>query len=513
MKRLFDNTSFSFIDYIVLVGLNLVATPFLIDNFGVEGYGAYIFLNIFSIYGALAVFDLGMEGSLMNFVARFQAAGEKRNIQSAVTASFVYYAIIGAIVAALIYFGSDLLASRMLGQNSSLDRTMLHNAISLVALNAFVQFLVLPLTATLQGMRRFVITKGLSAAVNTVRYSMLIVAAVVYHRIDIGFAFVLAVTVVRLAVVGHILFRWMPEMSGWRPRFEWGMFRRLFSYSSLLFVNRLVGLIHNESPKGFIWYFLTVATMAVYDVIARPAMLLRTVLGVAVSALVPEVARLHQKNDTAGIAGVYVNLVRYSYMFLCPLLAVMFVYIDDFINVWVGEQFVAQARLGLILLAGFLIVPISAVTNTMVVGLEQVRRTIWIPIGGTIVGLSVSISLVQAWGLPGVLVGTLAYQLFTIYPYARFMKRFLDLDNSLLFKPLVPVFGVAILFAAVNLAFKTVLADRSLALVGIAIVTSLGNYLVTLRCLLRPEERRFLIERWRDIRKGIPGSVGVDGEA
>ena len=240
--------------------------------------------------------------------------------------------------------------------------------------------------------------------------------------------------------------------------------------------------------------------MTVYDVIARPAMLLRTILGVVVSALVPEVARLHQKGDTQGIVRLYINLVRYSYMFLLPLLAILFVHIDDLIRLWVGEQFVPQAGLALILLAGYFVVPVSAVANTMVVGLEQVRQTIWIPITGTVLNIVLSVVLVQSWGLSGLLIGTVVSQVFTFYPYARFMHRFLGFQVSMFIRPILPVFLVAGVSYAVNLLAKIVLTGQTLPLMAVAAVTISANFYFCGRYLLTREERTFLADRLRDIR-------------
>ena len=77
MKRLFWTTFASSVDTIILIALSLVATPVFISHFGEVGYGVFIFLNIFSIYGALSFFDLGMEGALMTHVASFEEQGEQ----------------------------------------------------------------------------------------------------------------------------------------------------------------------------------------------------------------------------------------------------------------------------------------------------------------------------------------------------------------------------------------------------------------------------------------------------
>ena len=141
MKRLFDNTVFSSLDAFVLVVLNLVATPILISNFGVSEYGVFIFLSVFSTYGMLSFFDLGMEGSLLNYVARFDAAGDRDSIQDSLTISLLYYGAIGLILGLALYFCSGLIAERTIDDTGSLNRAIVMRATHFVSVNVVAQFL------------------------------------------------------------------------------------------------------------------------------------------------------------------------------------------------------------------------------------------------------------------------------------------------------------------------------------------------------------------------------------
>lgn len=497
MKRLFANTLITSVDYAVLVALNLAATPFLIQHFGMDGYGAFVFLSIFSIYGALAVFDLGMEGALMNYIARFQAADQQGKMQSALAVSLVYYAAIGALLGLAIHVGTNLLASRLLDSSATLEATVLHQAVSLVAVNIFFQFLTVPLTATLQGMRRYAVSKGINSASNVLRYVLVVAVAIWFGRIDAGFVVVLALTVLRLAALAYALFAQTPEFRHMRWRLEGSLFRTLFSYSSILFVTRVIGLVHNQTPKVLIWYYLSATSMTVYDVAARPATLLRLVMSMLVSAIIPESARLSEQGDKETLRKLYVNMVRYSYLVILPLLAVLFAHMGGLLRAWVGDQFRAYSELALILLTGYLILPISAVANTMVVGLQKVRETIWIPITGTAINLVVSIVSLQYIGLAGLMLGTVASQLFTFVPYAHAMGRFVGFSVKELYRPLLKPVLVALVSLVVNVSAQRWLMGLT-TLIGIIAAVSLAiNLALNYRFMLQPNEQAFLVERVR----------------
>ena len=500
MKKIFPNTLAALADYFVLIVLNLSATPILIDNFGVNGYGAFVFLSIFSVYSAMSFFDLGMEGSLMNFVPRMMVGDDHRKLQDTLTVSLVYYGVVGCILGIAIYLSGGVIASRLLDGGNALSRATVLNSVAVISVMVFLQFLTVPFTAILQGMRLFVVTKGVSIAVNVVRYALLIIAAIKFHRIDYAFVIILALTVVRLGVLVYIFMFRLPHYRGMRLRMDFPLFRSLLSYTSILFVSRLVGLIHNQLDKVLIWLFLAVANMTIYDVVMRPANSLRLVLGVLNSAVIPEVARLHEIKDLAAIKVLYIRLVRFAYLVLLPVLAVLYAFAGGLLRLWVGETFAPDAYMVVIIISVYLFLPIPSVASTMVVGLERVKQTIWIPITATVINIILSLVLLHAIGLAGLLVATVAAELFALFPYLRAMKKLLGFH---LLEVVRPISGMALAAAGafiVYMALKHVLPDGSAVLTPAAFVVFCLNGFINYRYLLTAHEKQFFKERLSDIR-------------
>lgn len=507
MKRLFNNTLVTAVDYGVLIILNLLATPILIQQFGIDGYGAFVFLSVFSIYGAMLFFDLGMEGSLMNYVARFHASGDRRRLHGCLSVSVIYYGVLGLLLAVILYFASGLIADRLLKDSATVPHDTVLNALAVVCVNVFFQFLTVPLVAVLQGMGRYGVTKPLNCVANILRYLLLIAVAIYYGRIDIAYGVVAALTVFRLFVLLLLLLGRTPEFSGFRGVLDPALFRTLFRYSSILFVNRAVGLICNQIDKVLIWAMLVVRSMAIYDVIARPSMVLRVILSVANGAVVPEVSRLHELGDKRAIWKIYVNIVRYIYMFLLPLLAAAYVYMDDVLRLWVGDEFAAYAPAALILLSTYLVLPIPSVASTVVVGLEKVRQTIWIPVVSTVINAGLSLLLLQFMGLAGLVTATLVAEAFAVIPYAAAMNRLVHGSWTELFRPIL---GVAVAAAAAFCVHLLIDSASEVALVkaGLSLVVVTGGWLLNYRVMLNSSERSFVSERMRTYVGTVSRSAG-----
>ncbi|RKX24438.1 MAG: hypothetical protein DRP45_08185, partial [Candidatus Zixiibacteriota bacterium] len=307
MKRLFNNTIVSSVDAFTLVALNLVATPILISHFGMAEYGVFVFLSIFSTYGLLSFFDLGMEGSLLNYVARFEAKGDHESIQDSLTLSLLYYGLIGLALGTTMYFAADFIIARFTDDTGELDRVRATMAARIVSFNVFIQFLTLPFNAVLQGLRRFVISKVTNTAVLIVQYVLVICVAIYTSRMDLAFVVILGATTLRLLVLGIMVRYRLPYFRPMRFRIRMDLLKTLFSYSSILLISRIIGIIFNQMDKFLIWLYLAASHMAIYDVVVRPANLVRMLVTTMNSAIIPEVARLHENDEIEQIRTLYVN--------------------------------------------------------------------------------------------------------------------------------------------------------------------------------------------------------------
>lgn len=495
MRKLFNNTLFTSIDYFVLIVLNLLATPILISNFGIDGYGAFVFLSIFSIYGALSFFDLGMEGSLMNYVARFETEGDRQKLQDTLSSSLFYYSLLGLVLGISIYALGDFISARMVDNGNALNPVHIKRSLGIISINIFLQFLTIPFAAILQGLRRFIITKSINSIMNVLRYLLIIIIAINYHRIDYAFLIITILTVLRMIILVSIFVVRLPQFRHMRVRLNFSLLKILFNYSSILFTNRIIGLVSNQIDKVLIWLYLIISNMTIYDVVSRPANLLRLVLSILNSAVVPEVARLHHLNDIAAIRKMYINLIRYAYLIILPVLAILGVYINDLLRLWVGEEFVAHSYLAIILLAVYAILPIPSVSSTVVVGLEKVKQTIWIAIVATIINIILSLTLLHYLGLAGLLIATLVADIFCVVPYLTAMKKFLGFSIKQLAASLLPVAIISLIFLSCHTIQRFIFDEQEIYIFLFASILFAGNCLVNYRYLLTDEEKLFLRER------------------
>lgn len=492
MSRLLRNSLFSSADIVIMLALSLLATPVLIGHLGISLYGVFVFLNIFSIYGALSFFDLGMEGALMTHVARFEATGDHVKVGRALSIGVLYYGAIGLLLALVLYGGAGLLTARF--TLAPPVRAQALAATYLVALNVLLQFLTTPFSAVLQGLHRFALVKSVNSALNFVQYMLLMSVAAWTQRIDLTFLCIVVLSAARLLVY-LAAYLGIPGC-GWQGCIDRAIFKALWSSSSALFINRLIGLVYNQVGKFLIWRYLPISNIAVYDVASRPGALVRVLSSMVYSAIIPEVARLKHLEDDGALRALYLRLVRYAYILVLPPIVVIAAHATRLLSVWLGPEFGQYDHLVWILMGAALFNPLPAVASTLVVGLDKVKATVWISVAGTAIHVALGFLLVEAMGVKGLLLAFFVAELVIALPYFVMMNRILAIPGADVLRPLARLGLLAAASGGLHMLLSTQNAPLPVWMLGTGALL-LGHYAVQATSLLDRDERDAIFGRFR----------------
>jgi len=491
-QRMFSNSMMTAVETAVLMVMVVIATPALLENFGVVSYGAFVFLNIFSIYGALFFFDFGMEASLTTYIARYDASSDKTKMQQSLVVAVLYYGVLGALVGLSLVAASDFIANRFVEVKEELNRDTVRDALSIISVNVFLQFLVLPFVAVLQGLRRYVVTKSVNSIATVIQYTLIIIVSHYHGSIDKAFLVIACMSFARLSFYVGLFHFGLPQLRQMSFRVAFSQLKVLIGYSSVLFVCRILGLVNNNIHKLAIWLYLPVTNLAIYDVAVKPSNFVRVPDTVVSTSIIPEVARLSALGRKDEIAGLYVRLIRYTYLMLVPLVAFLAVFIADLLRVWVGNQFVPYAYIVHILLFAFMLAPVSSEAFLAVVGLEKISNAIWISIVGTALNAVLSLTLLHYIGLAGFPLATVAMYAFMFWPYLRKLEQYVGLQPKAVMSAIGRTLALAVPFAAIYLLVEYLLRDYTLPMLGVAVVVGVGHLAAEYRWLLLDRERVFI---------------------
>src|SRR5690606_39640628 len=83
------------LSYATILATNIVGivlTPYIIKSLGASEYGLYTMIGAF--VGYLTVLDLGINNSIIRFVAKYRAEKDKKGEENFLAVSFLIYALI-----------------------------------------------------------------------------------------------------------------------------------------------------------------------------------------------------------------------------------------------------------------------------------------------------------------------------------------------------------------------------------------------------------------------------------
>src|SRR5580692_10646793 len=94
--RALKNIASSWGGLVVNIAVGFFLSPFVLHHLGDDAFGLWIL--IFSLTGYYGIFDFGIRSSLIRYVSKFQATGDKEHLARLINTCFFVYTGIGAIL-------------------------------------------------------------------------------------------------------------------------------------------------------------------------------------------------------------------------------------------------------------------------------------------------------------------------------------------------------------------------------------------------------------------------------
>src|SRR5258708_21842392 len=102
---LFKNVGSSWFALGVNILVGLLLSPYILHHLGDDAFGLWVL--IFSITGYYGLFDLGIRSSIVRYVAKYSASGERDKLDRLISTALFTYSGIGAIAVLITLIGSS----------------------------------------------------------------------------------------------------------------------------------------------------------------------------------------------------------------------------------------------------------------------------------------------------------------------------------------------------------------------------------------------------------------------
>lgn len=383
--------------------------PFLVHRLGDTQYGVWVL--IMSLTGYLGLFDLGVSGSVVKYVAEFKAKQDQESLNRACSAAYYIY-----LVSGILAFGVSLILAFYFIHLFRIPSETMADARIVTIIVGLQIGLTLPLsffTGFMRGMERYDMVALISLVILLVR-SLLIMILVLCGYGLIALALIhLASTIFGGFIRVVYVYRSNPELKLRMGIVTRENLRLISGYSILIFLYYAATRMIFATQSFVIAYFLAAAIVTLYAIPQRLVEDMRVVI-MAMGVLQPTVSHLDAEGKNAMVQRLLMSGTKYTLMIVLPIAVSYIVVGYEFISLWMGPYYASASYATLVILSIATVAHISQFTSTQILqGIAKHGSITYIAIGEGLANLGLSILLVQKYGMIGVAFGTMIPMLIT----------------------------------------------------------------------------------------------------
>lgn len=384
--------------------LSVLYTPVMLRLLGQSEYGLYSLVS--SVVSYLGLFSFGFGSAYIRYFARFKANDDQQGLAGMNGMFFSIFSALGlvAVLAGLLLvFNSDRVFGSELSANElQRARTLL----IIMIVNTAITFPGIVFNSYVSAREKFIFQKSL-LLVKTLLNPVFIVLVLLMGHGSIGMA--VGITILNFfieAVNAWFCFNKAGMKISFR-RYEAGLLRELFVFSSFIFLNLVVNQINWNVDRYIIGWFRGTVEVAVYSIAAQLNTYYLTFSTAISNVYIPRVNEMVASNcSNRELTSLFTRIGRLQFMVLALVIGLLIFFGKAFITLWAGPDYERAYPMALMLLVP---VTIPLIQN---LGIEIQRAKnmhkfrSWVYFFIALANVLISIPLVRQFGGLGAATGT-----------------------------------------------------------------------------------------------------------
>jgi O-antigen/teichoic acid export membrane protein len=395
--------------FVLGAAIGFLMMPFLVHRLGDTQYGVWVLIMNFT--GYLGLFDLGVSGSVVKYVAEFKAKRDQQSLNQVCSAAYYIY-----LAAGLLAFCVSLILAFYFVHLFKIPTETLSDARVVTIIVGLQIGLTLPFsffTGFMRGMQRYDLVALVSVVILLVR-SISIVFFVLYGYGLITLALIhLASTILGGCIRVFYVYKSNPDLKLAVSFVNRKKLRLVSGYSILIFLYYVASRMIFATHSFVIAYFLAASVVTLYAIPQRLVEDMRVVI-MATGVLQPTVSHLDAEGKNHAVQRLLISGTKYTLMIVLPIAVSYIVVGYEFVSLWMGNYYASASYVTLVILTIAMVAHISQFTATQILqGIAKHKSVTYIAIGEGIVNFGLSLLLVKEHGMVGVALGTMIPMLVT----------------------------------------------------------------------------------------------------
>jgi O-antigen/teichoic acid export membrane protein len=402
-KQIVKNVSSNWFSLGINVVVGLLLSPFIVHRLGDTAFGLWVL--IFSITGYYGMFDLGIRSSIVRYVSKFTATGDREELAKLINTSLFTYGCIGVacmVVTTVVAFHIDRIFPHIPADFLPTARRLLLMVGTAVAIG----FPAGIFGGFLEGLQRFYVISWTNV-ISTLLRAALIVTALTH-----GYGLItVALITITLPLVGSLMngiiaLRLCPVPFGIKY-VDRATFRQIANYSGVTFMIMVAGRLKFKTDEIVIGAFMSAAAITYFNIGARIVDYAGQVVTSLSQIFVPMASHSDARGDMTRLRKIFLVGNRVCALTIFPVCVVLLILGKSVIEVWMGKKYVATSYpvLVIMILCSTLWWSQGA-SGRILFGMSKHGTWAIVTLVEGVSNLILSIILVQKWGIIGDALGT-----------------------------------------------------------------------------------------------------------
>lgn len=496
---LLRNTGSNVLVFLVKLVVVFVMTPILIRNLGNYDYGIWEIIT--SIIGYMGFLDIGIKPATSRFTALYNGKNDLLSLKKLYSTTLFYSSCLGITLLLFMFVWA-------IGYPESLSDSNHHETkysilLIIIGFQLLATFPGQLAESFLEGFQKYELKNNITIF-NTIVGSIVLF---IYINSDNALVLLAAINAFGLSVkyLIYIYLLRRTEMGGLFFESKYislDTFKEITIFGFKTFVQGLATKISASSDKLIIASFLGPAMVLFYSIPSNLTERVANMRMILTHAFMPLFSDLYSRNDMDTAKEWFFTGSRMVFGFVCLLVFGILLLGHDFIRIWIGQEY---ADIGAVVLylscIPRLLAGSNPFANRYLTALGYHGHLAKLMSIEALLNITLSIILVQWWGIYGVVIGTIIaaiciYPFILIYTCQNLKSSVLDYVKDCIQPQLLPILGIitTILYLKQNFYVSGYFELISIALAGSITFAILFTFFS-----LRKKEREFLYSRAKTI--------------
>ena len=407
----------------VNIAVGFFVYPFILHHLGDEASGLWTL--IYSFTGYYGIFDFGIRSSLIRYVSKFRATGDKDELTRLINTSLFTYTCVG-----LFLLVPTTLGVFYVNRVFQIPANFSYDARILFLMVGYATALGFPLGISggiLEGLQRFDLINWSNITATLLRAGLIIYVL----RHGLGLLSVALITVslplISSAVLSVFAHQLLAISYGWKY-VGWESLRQVASYGSVTFMIIVAFRLRFKTDAVIIGTFLSAAAITHFTIGARLVDYAAEVVSSMAQIFTPMSSHFHATGNYEQLRRIFVAGNRACAFIMFPMTVAFVVMGKSVIEAWVGPRYLSSYIILLIVLIPSTLYEAQSTSNRLLFGMSLHRSLAYVVLLEGIANVILSIVLVRRLGIVGDALGTAIPLLCTaLFFLPRHMCRQLDI--------------------------------------------------------------------------------------